>query len=155
MSLDTPYDRIEVIFPTGTDPAASNDFLSLIRSIPFRKFVQVRPNYIANGVMDTEEQIALKLTQDYVRSIMVIKYPNRLIGKSTDSLTSVFRTWTNAIWKTVPADFDLVHVLPDVAFSTESELIACTVYVLSQPGAIKVLDAWNTDPIIAYELSIE
>ena len=159
MSIDSAFDRIEVIFHSNTDRAAVDDFLSRLRSVPFRQFMNISPHYYGTPTLPTlasvETDVSIKLFNGIFKSHLILKYPNPLVGKSVQTLTSVLNLWSRAIFRTIPADYDLVYAVPGQV-SESDELIPCPAYIITSNGAAQMLGIGLDRLVIsAYELAFD
>lgn len=153
--IDPPFDRIEVLFAEGTDDIAVQRHLAALRSVPFRKYIKVRPHYYSTdnrlGMHRKEAWLASDLIESFALRQLVLKYPSALAGRGPSELQTVFTTWSKAVRRTVPADADLVYMVPENF--TGTGLVPCEIYMLSRGGAQKLVDAApQTSSVTAYLL---
>ena len=153
MSIDSAFDRIEVLFPAGTNQGAVDDYISLLRSVRFRKFINVNPHYY-ESLASTEARLATDLNRSVFDSHLVLKYPNPLVGKPVANVTSILNRWSRAIFQTVPADYDVVYAVPEEQAGGQ-EMIPCPAYVLTSDGAAKFTTGLQLSPITAYQLDFD
>lgn len=171
--MDEPFDQIELLVPFGMSKQIQENYTQSLRSMPFRKRIDVRRSaYVFDSAAQVTEcdpgvhpnlssaelTSASDLMVGHWRSQMVLKFPNEFVSKSGEELAALFKLWSRAVRRAVPADFDIVYCAPE-RVPQKDEFVPCSAYIMSKAGAQKVMlqQRYGTPPsppMVIYALDL-